>query len=170
MAFTRLRQRHRTKINNYRPTYMTMAALIIDAAEERFTGIRWSKDDLLDCLILIRGLHSLLDRKEAAIMTKARARGVPFNQIAQALGVSSRQAAEQRLLALQAGKTEGEAAWLDKRRRDRLGMEWSPHEIDRWWLNTVMVGIFDHYPEELGDSSTPDSPEDSSPRSGESDG
>jgi hypothetical protein len=116
---------------------------------------------------MIRGLHNLLERKEGLLLQRARDRGISFQEIADALGVSSRQAAEQRLLKLQAGRDEQETAWLDARRRHRLGMDWSPADVDSWWTATVLLGIFDSPTEESGD---PEGPSATEPRRGGPDG
>ncbi|MEV4579174.1 hypothetical protein AB0K16_38585 [Nonomuraea jabiensis] len=84
-------------------------------------GTRVSEKDILNALTMVAGLRIMLDFTEGDLLKKARKRGISFARIATALGLRSRQAAEQRCIKLQVGSSSGENAYLDKRRRDRLG-------------------------------------------------
>ncbi len=57
-------------------------------------------DDLLDALTVLRQVRSRLEQWEPALIGAARARGVTWSQLAPALGLASRQAAERRYLRL----------------------------------------------------------------------
>src|SRR6266545_3671728 len=66
-------------------------------------GERFSEQDILDGPTLIRGLRITLDFSEGDLLGKARQRATTFDRIAAALGLRSRQAAEQRYVKLYAG-------------------------------------------------------------------
>ena len=59
-------------------------------------------DDLLGALAEVRRRRRELDAAERGLIERARESGLPWPRIAEALGLASRQAAEQRLLRLSA--------------------------------------------------------------------
>lgn len=59
--------------------------------------------DVLDTLRVVRELRDALDRQELGLMRIGRKRSVTWQQMADALGLGSRQAAEQRRQRLEAG-------------------------------------------------------------------
>src|SRR5262249_54781893 len=61
-----------------------------------------STEDTLVALALVPGLRTHLDTVERALIEKAREGGASWARIAAALGLASRQAAEQRYLRLRA--------------------------------------------------------------------
>lgn len=73
---------------------------------------RWSYQDILDTLVLIRGIRVLLDVCEGDVLARGKRRGISFQRLATALGLKSRQAAEQRLIKLELGRNDAEdGAW-----------------------------------------------------------
>ena len=88
-------------------------------------------DTLVAALASLRELRELLSGWEPTLITAARTAGVSWAQLAPALGVASRQAAERRYLRLQpgeAGETTGEArvqAARDRRAGDRAVTQWA---------------------------------------------
>lgn len=78
-------------------------ALLVDFIAQPPKGERFSEQDILDGPTLIRGLRITLDFSEGDLLGKARQRGTTFDRIAAALGLRSRQAAEQRYVKLYAG-------------------------------------------------------------------
>lgn len=90
-------------------------------------------EQLLHALEILCGVRVLLDQWEPALMTAARSRGVTWAQIAPALGLASRQAAERRYLRLapqaadQPGTTREHRvrATRDQRSADRAVAGWA---------------------------------------------
>jgi len=88
---------------------------------------------LLSALVLLRHLREELTGWEPRLIAAARQRGVSWAQLAPALGVTSRQAAERRYLRLRpAGAGEAAAtadqrirAERDRRASDRVVTEWA---------------------------------------------
>jgi hypothetical protein len=88
-------------------------------------------DRLLDALTALRLLRAELSGWEPDLITAARAAGTSWTDLAPALGVASRQAAERRYLRLRpsvTGETTGEArvdAQRDRRAGDRAVALWA---------------------------------------------
>jgi hypothetical protein len=90
-------------------------------------------DSILDALAAVRELRALLDEWEPQLIEVARAAGVSWAQLAPALGVASRQAAEKRYLRLHragadgGGTTQEERvqAVRDRRAGDRAVTVWA---------------------------------------------
>jgi hypothetical protein len=86
---------------------------------------------LVETLSLLRGLREELATWEPDLITAARAAGASWAQLAPALGVTSRQAAERRYLRLrptETGETTGEArvqATREQRAGDRAVARWA---------------------------------------------
>lgn len=76
-------------------------------------------DDLLAALAALRRARADLDATERALIERARERRVPWPRIAGALGLRSRQAAEQRLLRLSADRGRDPASARQARDRQR---------------------------------------------------
>src|SRR5262245_50350739 len=91
--------------------------------------------ELLAALTTVRNVRAYLDQWEPALIGAARSRGMTWAQIAPALGLSSRQAAERRYLRLnpqmpdQPGMTREHRvrATRDQRSGDRAVAEWARH-------------------------------------------
>lgn len=88
--------------------------------------------ELLDALVALRGLRERIAAWEAPLIAAARAAGVSWADLAPALGLSSRQAAERRYLRLQpsggADPRTGEERVRDERDRragDRAVVAWA---------------------------------------------
>jgi hypothetical protein len=86
---------------------------------------------LLEALVLLRGLREQIATWEPELITAARAAGASWVQLAPALGVTSRQAAERRYLRLrptETGETTGEGrvqAARGQRAGDRAVTDWA---------------------------------------------
>lgn len=76
-------------------------------------------DDLVTALTTVPGLRRELDELEAALLDRARASGVSWHDIATALGLRSRQAAEQRRLRLTPAQVNRDPAEARRHRRDQ---------------------------------------------------
>jgi hypothetical protein len=91
--------------------------------------------ELLAALTTVHDVRAYLDQWEPALIGAARSRGMTWAQIAPALGLSSRQAAERRYLRLnpqiadQPGMTREHRvrATRDQRSGDRAVAEWARH-------------------------------------------
>jgi len=88
--------------------------------------------ELLDALVRLRNLRDQLTEWEPRLIDAARAQGVSWTQLAPALGVASRQAAERRYLRLNPNAADptmnGEQrvqAARDQRAGDRAVAEWA---------------------------------------------
>jgi len=68
-----------------------------------------SRDDLLAALALLPAARAEVDQAEAALLFTARAHGLSWSQISQAMGLGSPQAAQQRFgrITGRTGSTEG---------------------------------------------------------------
>jgi hypothetical protein len=75
--------------------------------------------DLIAALSAVPGLRHELDELEAALVDRARAGGVSWHDVATALGLRSRQAAEQRRLRLTPARVNRDPAEARRHRRDR---------------------------------------------------
>jgi hypothetical protein len=76
--------------------------------------------EILAALAGLRDQRAELDLAERGLISSARAAGVGWAQIASALGLASRQAAEQRLLRLSAGSTRDPVQARASRARQRI--------------------------------------------------
>src|SRR5687768_1547459 len=99
----------------------------------RLLSLVLAADNLLDALVALRGLRAHLDAWEPALIEAARISGATWADLALALGVASRQAAERRYLRLrrpepgQAGLTRDERVLAERDRRagDRAVTVWA---------------------------------------------
>lgn len=89
-------------------------------------------DPVLEALVALRELRALLDECEPQLIGFARAAGASWAELAPALGVASRQAAEKRYLRLHRGAGDGGTtreervrAVRDRRAGDRAVTEWA---------------------------------------------
>jgi hypothetical protein len=80
-----------------------------------------SDSDILDALAALRVFRRELDAAERGLIERARESAVPWPRIASALGLASRQAAEQRLLRLSASDGRDPVAARRQRSVDVLG-------------------------------------------------
>lgn len=91
-------------------------------------------DSVLRALVSLRELRALLDEWEPQLIGAARAAGISWAELAPALGVASRQAAERRYLRLNpngsdpamTGEQRVQAA-RDQRASDRAVADWARH-------------------------------------------
>lgn len=83
------------------------------------SGIEPEAPEPLDALRLLAGLRAELDAAERRLIEAARDRGASWARIATSLGLSSRQAAEQRWLRLSAGPTRDPGPVRHRRQRQR---------------------------------------------------
>lgn len=83
--------------------------------------MRRTRQDILDGLTLISEAKVLIESIEEGLLQDSRKREITFREIADAMAMSSRQAAEQRFLRLVGGSSEAERRFMNHRRRDRLG-------------------------------------------------
>lgn len=88
-----------------------------DRASDRATGR--SAPEVLAALTLVTGLRADLEQTERELIALARDRGTSWRAVATALGLSSRQAAEQRWLRLQAAAGRGREPGSVRRQRER---------------------------------------------------
>lgn len=113
---------------------LILAALHDTRAGSRPTSADGDPDEvavLLEALTLLRGLREQITEWEPELITAARRAGASWVQLAPALGVTSRQAAERRYLRLRptdTGETTGEArvqATRQQRAGDRAVTQWA---------------------------------------------
>ncbi|GIH03211.1 hypothetical protein Rhe02_12780 [Rhizocola hellebori] len=76
--------------------------------------------EIQNALARLRDQRAELDLAERALIEQAREAGLGWAQIASALGLASRQAAEQRLLRLSAGSTRDPVQARAKRAKQRI--------------------------------------------------
>jgi hypothetical protein len=88
-----------------------------------------SAGDTLAALPLVAELRADLDRLEQQLIALARERRASWRQIAVALGLASRQAAEQRYLRLQAASGKDPAGVRAQRRRQRTADDTAGAEV-----------------------------------------
>ncbi len=138
IALEALRRRHGVALNNLRPMALTVASFIIDALAAKPIPVRASRQDLLDAIALICGVRQMLDEREGTLLAEARRRGITFQELASALGLRSRQAAEQRVLKLAMGNTLEEEEFARNRRRQRLHMEASSVDFTDAWVGAAL--------------------------------
>jgi hypothetical protein len=82
-----------------------------------------ARDDLIAALATVPGLRQDLDELEAALIDRARDSGVSWPHIAVALGLRSRQAAEQRRLRLTSTQANRDPTRARRHRRDQLAAD-----------------------------------------------
>jgi len=113
----------------------------------------------LDALVALRALRDQLDEWEPQLVAAARAAGASWAQIAPALGVASRQAAERRFLRLhrpgpepaEVTRDERVAAVRDQRAGDRAVDVWArAHGADLRQLAGQISALTDLDPEARG--------------------
>jgi hypothetical protein len=92
-----------------------LAIVLAAATAEKLPG-----DAALEALPSIVGLRERLDRCELVLIESARASGASWTRVAQALGLGSRQAAEQRFLRLSGQSTRDTDAARTARRGQRF--------------------------------------------------
>jgi hypothetical protein len=98
-------------------------AFLLDLIDVPPPRRRFSEQDLLDALVVIRAMRVFLDHVEGSVLDRARKRGTTFSKLAAAMGLKSRQAAEQRCLKIQKAQSREEQKLLDNRRAARFGMD-----------------------------------------------
>lgn len=121
-AYGRLQQRYGDRLSEFRQRYLFVdLALMLGMAAWAPKGMRRTRQDILDGLSLISEMKVLLEFNEEDFLVEARRRGITYREIASAMGLGTRQAAEQRHLRLAGGKSEKEAEHLNRRRLERFG-------------------------------------------------
>jgi len=140
-AYDSLLGRHREKVSGYRPSRFTLTSLLIEYAADPRKSSRLSQQDILDVLSLIRGMRLLLDSYEGRIGPLARRKGISYQRIAAALGLRTRQAAEQRVLRMEFADDVDENERIRERRQKRFGAAAEPSMFD----DTLMAVTVDAY-------------------------
>lgn len=90
-----------------------------------------SPEEILDAVRALHAVRSGIAEHETELIAAARAAGVSWGELAPALGVASRQAAERRYLRLQTAAHDGATAAdriqaeRDRRAGDRAGEDWA---------------------------------------------
>ncbi|MBT1184350.1 hypothetical protein HET69_10040 [Streptomyces sp. CJ_13] len=123
-------------------------------------GTRRSRQDILDGLTLIVEMKVLMESSEERLLREARRRGITFAEIAEAMAMRSRQAAEQRFMRIAGGRGVAEQAHMNRRRRERFGYEvdaQSRHEDHMWNLGAALrsLALDSLLPEEIAQEETP---------------
>jgi DNA-binding transcriptional MerR regulator len=90
-----------------------------DAIRDTLRQPSATTDDLIAALTTVPGLRQELDELEAALIDRVRASGVSWHDIATALGLRSRQAAEQRRLRLAPARVNRDPTEARRHRRDQ---------------------------------------------------
>ncbi|MGM1061970.1 HSP18 transcriptional regulator [Saccharothrix sp. Mg75] len=98
---------------------------IRDAVEGDGRGV----EQVLEALVLLRGLREELAGWEPRLIASARAMGTSWAELAPALGLASRQAAERRYLRLRPSEVEDTAEGRVRAERDRRAGE---RAVSRW--------------------------------------
>jgi hypothetical protein len=115
--------------------------------------------DLLDALVLLRWVQTELAATEPALITAARGAGVSWQELAPALGVASRQAAERRYLRMTPA-TADRPGTRDGRVRAERDRRAGQRAVDRWANDNTadlrrLAGQVTALTD-LGDGATPD--------------
>jgi hypothetical protein len=115
--------------------------------------------DLLDALVLLRWIQTELAATEPALITAARGAGVSWQELAPALGVASRQAAERRYLRMTPA-TADRPGTRDGRVRAERDRRAGQRAVDRWANDNTadlrrLAGQVTALTD-LGDGATPD--------------
>jgi hypothetical protein len=87
--------------------------------------------DLLDALVVLRWMQNELTAIEPALIAAARTAGASWQDLAAALGVASRQAAERRFLRL-APATTGQPTTREQRVRAERDRRAGTRAVNRW--------------------------------------
>jgi hypothetical protein len=87
---------------------------------------------LLDALSVLRWVRAELEAVEPVLIGAARAAGVSWQELAPALGVASRQAAERRYLRANSGGTDPSGSTRDDRVRAGRDRRAGQRAVDRW--------------------------------------
>jgi hypothetical protein len=87
---------------------------------------------LLDALVLLRWAQTELAAVEPALITAARTAGVSWQELAPALGVASRQAAERRYLRLAPASADQPDGTRDDRVRAERDRRAGQRAVDQW--------------------------------------
>lgn len=107
-------------------------------------GTRRSRQDILDGLTLVTEMKVLTEASEERLLREARRRGITFQEIAEAMAMRSRQAAEQRFIRLVGGHGPAEQAQMNRRRQERFGYEIDAqdrHEDHMWNLGAAFRSL-----------------------------
>jgi hypothetical protein len=145
-AIDSIGSRLRNELATYQGGSLVFPALLVDYVAQPPKDARFSRQDIIDALTLVRGLRILLDDSEGDLLGRARRHGVTFGKIAAALGLRSRQAAEQRYLKLYSGEDSAETQSRERRRRRRFGRPYS----QRQFALTVAILSLPSFPKKDG--------------------
>ncbi|MFP1624187.1 hypothetical protein ACLB9X_03000 [Streptomyces sp. 5K101] len=152
-ACIRLAKRHSDAFQEARH-FMIDVAIFLAVMAYPSSGIRRTRQDLLDGLTMVSELKVLVESSEERLLREARRRGIPFREIADAMAMSSRQAAEQRFIRLVGGQGEAEKAHMNRRRKRRLGcivdaQDRLEDHIENLTLAFRWMQLESHLPEEI---------------------
>ncbi|MFE9387036.1 hypothetical protein ACFYMO_28000 [Streptomyces sp. NPDC007025] len=119
-ACMRLARRHGKQFQEAGHFMIDVAAFLAIMSHPQ-RGTRRTRQDLLDGLTLVSELKVLVEHSEERLLRESRRRGITFREIADAMALQSRQAAEQRFLRIAGGRREAEQAHMNRRRQKRFG-------------------------------------------------
>lgn len=108
------------------PTDLAVAVALVETVAERADA---APAELLDALVVLRRAQADLAALEPALVLAARAAGVSWQELAPALGVGSRQAAERRFLRSLNVTSESRQDDRVRAERDRRAGQ---RAVDRW--------------------------------------
>ena len=136
------------------PEAFALVSAVVAAAAEP-AGPPPDRSELVAALAALRELREELGSWEPALIAAARSAGVSWADLAPALGVSSRQAAERRFLRLQPSgdqdRRTGEERVRDERDRragDRAVAEWARRNSGELRLLAGRIGALEGLPAE----------------------
>lgn len=119
-ACSRLSERFAHRLGERRQILADFA-LMLGMTVQSPKGMRRTDQDILDGLTLASEIKILTESSESALLKEARRRGISFQHIARAMGLASRQAAEQRYVRIVHGESEAENNRHVRRRNSRFG-------------------------------------------------
>jgi hypothetical protein len=117
-------------------------------------NVRFAQRDILGALTLVVGIRKNLEFLEDDLLIKARKHRISFARIASALGLRSRQAAEQRMLRLQTGESDIHDAYLNRRREERFSSKqnkggWEKEQWSRSWAAMARYRFWDRISQKM---------------------
>jgi hypothetical protein len=111
-----------------RPGIESAVAAVLATAQNTAADVT----DLLDALVLLRWVQDELAAREPALIRAARAAGASWQQLAPALGVASRQAAERRYLRLVPASADEPGSTRDGRVRAERDRRAGHRAVAQW--------------------------------------
>ena len=115
-----------------RPDIERAVATVLATAHAATAGGIEDAVRILDALVLLRSVQDQLAAMEPALIEAARAVGVSWQELAPALGVASRQAAERRYLRLVPATPDQRGSTRDERVRAERDRRAGHRAVARW--------------------------------------